>query len=42
VYNASNDVNSPAAAPVAHAHDTPLPGSAPANKPRLDQPSPDA
>ncbi|MFD1871799.1 Sec-independent protein translocase subunit TatA/TatB [Hymenobacter bucti] len=42
VYNAADDVNSPAVAHVPHAHDTPLPGSAPANKPRLDQPSPDA
>ena len=42
VYNAANDVNSPAATPTPHAHDTPLPGSVPVNKPRLDQPSPDA
>jgi sec-independent protein translocase protein TatA len=39
VYNAANDVNSPAAAPAPHAHDTPLPGSVPGNKPRLDQSS---
>jgi sec-independent protein translocase protein TatA len=42
VYNAAHDVNSPAAAPAPHAHDTPLPGSVPGTKPRLDQPSPDA
>jgi sec-independent protein translocase protein TatA len=41
-YNAADDVNSPAAAPVPHAHDTPLPGSVHGTKPRLDQPSPDA
>jgi len=43
VYNAADDVNSPAAAPVPHAHDTPLPAAnVPSTKPRLDQSSPDA
>ena len=42
VYNAHDAVNSPAAAPVAHSHDTPLPSSVPGAKPRLDQSSPDA
>ena len=44
VYNATDGVNSPAATPVPHSHDTPLPSSsgAPGAKPRLDQPSPDA
>ncbi|RZK17194.1 MAG: twin-arginine translocase TatA/TatE family subunit [Hymenobacter sp.] len=43
VYNAHDGVNSPAATPVPHAHDTPLPSvSSPGAKPRLDQPSPDA
>jgi sec-independent protein translocase protein TatA len=44
VYNANDAVNSPAAAPVHHSHDTPLPSpnGVPGTKPRLDQPSPDA
>jgi len=44
VYNAQDAVNSPAAAPVPHSHDTPLPSpnGVPGTKPRLDQPSPDA
>lgn len=44
VYNAQDAVNSPAAAPVTHSHDTPLPLSngVPGTKPRLDQSSPDA
>ena len=42
VYNAHDAVNSPAAAPVPHAHDTPLPSSVPGTTSRLDQPSPDA
>ena len=42
VYNAHDAVNSPAAAPAPHSHDTPLPSSVPGTQPRLDQPSPDA
>jgi len=44
VYNANDAVNSPAAAPVPHSHDTPLPSpnGVPGTKPRLDQSSPDA
>lgn len=43
VYNAADGVNSPAAAPVPHAHDTPIPtASVPGTTPRHDQPSPDA
>jgi sec-independent protein translocase protein TatA len=43
VYNAHDAVNSPAAAPVPHSHDTHLPSSGvPGTKPRLDQSSPDA
>ena len=42
VYNGNDAVNSPAAAPVPHSHDTPLPSSVPGTKPRLDQSSPDA
>ena len=44
VYNAHDAVNSPAAAPVPHSHDTPLPPSngVPGTRPRLDQSSPDA
>jgi len=44
VYNANDGVNSPAAAPVPHSHDTPLPSpnGVPGTKPRLDQSSPDA
>lgn len=44
VYNAHDAVNSPAAAPVPHSHDTPLPSpnGVPGTKPRLDQSSPDA
>jgi sec-independent protein translocase protein TatA len=42
VYNANDAVNSPAAAPVPHSHDTTLPSSVPGTKPRLDQSSPDA
>jgi len=44
VYNAQDAVNSPAAAPVPHSHDTPLPSpnGVPGTKPRLDQSSPDA
>ena len=43
VYNAQDDVNSPAAAHhPPHAHDTPLPSSVPGTRPRLDQSSPDA
>ena len=44
VYNAHDAVNSPAAAPVPHSHDTPLPPSngVAGTRPRLDQSSPDA
>ena len=43
VYNAADGVNSPAVAPVPHAHDTPLPASGvPGTAPRHDQHSPDA
>ncbi|MGI4973456.1 MAG: Sec-independent protein translocase subunit TatA/TatB [Janthinobacterium lividum] len=43
VYNAAADVNLPTAAPVPHAHDTPIPtASIPGTMPRHDQPSPDA
>jgi sec-independent protein translocase protein TatA len=43
VYNAADGVNSPAAATVPHAHDTPIPAtSVPGTTPRHDQPSPDA
>ena len=43
VYNAADGVNSPAATPVPHAHDTPLSASgAPGTAPRHDQHSPDA
>ena len=42
VYNAADAVNSPAATPAPHSHDTPLPSSVPGAKSRLDQPSPDA
>ena len=42
VYNAHDGVNSPAATPAPHLHDTPLPSSVPGAQPRHDQPSPDA
>lgn len=40
-YNGNDAVNSPAGAPVPHAHETPLP-TVPGTAPRLDQPSTDA